>query len=57
VRELLAADVDVQRGNPLAILRSLVRHPTAVLRSAGARPVERDEFRRRLDLGLGSTAG
>jgi hypothetical protein len=47
VRALLATDVDEQRGNPLAILRSLVRHPTAVLRSAGARPVDRDEFDRR----------
>jgi hypothetical protein len=44
VRALLATDVDRQRGNPLAILRSLVRYPTEVLRSAGARPVARDEF-------------
>jgi hypothetical protein len=44
LRALLAADVDEQRTNPLAVLRSLVRHPTAVLRAAGARPVERDEF-------------
>jgi hypothetical protein len=42
--ELLAADVDRQVGSPLAILRSLVRYPTAVLRSLGARPVARDEF-------------
>jgi hypothetical protein len=47
VRELLATDVDEQRGNPLAVLRSLVRYPTAVLRQAGARPVDRDEFKRR----------
>jgi hypothetical protein len=47
VRALLARDVDEQRANPLAILRSLVRHPTAVLQSAGARPVDRDEFSRR----------
>jgi hypothetical protein len=47
VRQLLAADVDRQRTNPLSILRSLVRYPTAVLREAGARPVARDEFRRR----------
>ena len=38
------ADVDEQVGNPLAILRSLVHHPTAVLRSAGASPVPRDDF-------------
>ena len=44
VRALLAADIDDQRGNPLAILRSLVRYPTDVLRAAGARPVPRDEF-------------
>ena len=31
-------------GNPLAVLRTLVRYPTAVLRSAGARPVDRDDF-------------
>jgi hypothetical protein len=47
VRALLATDVDRQRGNPLAILRSLVRYPTEVLRSAGARVVDRDEFQRR----------
>jgi hypothetical protein len=47
VRRLLATDVDAQAGTPLAILRSLVRHPTAVLRRVGARPVPRDEFRER----------
>ncbi|MGH9259688.1 MAG: hypothetical protein ACRD08_07300 [Acidimicrobiales bacterium] len=46
-RELLATDVDEQAGNPLAILRSLVRYPTAVLAAAGARPVARDEFSER----------
>jgi hypothetical protein len=44
VRALLATDVDDQHGNPLAVLRTLVRYPTAVLRAAGARPVDRDEF-------------
>jgi hypothetical protein len=44
VRALLATDVDEQGTNPLSILRGLVRHPTAVLRSAGARPVARDAF-------------
>lgn len=43
-RTLLDADIDVQVGNPLAVLRSLVPYPTAVLRAAGARPVARDEF-------------
>jgi hypothetical protein len=47
VRRLLATDVDRQSGNPLAILRDLVRYPTAVLRAAGARPVGRDEFHER----------
>ena len=44
VRALLLSDVDDQAGNPLAIVRSLVRHPTVVLRRAGARPVVRVEF-------------
>jgi hypothetical protein len=44
VRRLLETDIDAQRGNPLAVLRSLVPYPTAVLRAAGARPVARDEF-------------
>lgn len=44
VRALLAEDVDRQAGSPLAVLRSLVRYPTEVLRSLGARPVPRDEF-------------
>jgi hypothetical protein len=44
VRALLTTDVDAQRTNPLAVLRSLVRYPTAVLRAAGATPVPRDDF-------------
>jgi hypothetical protein len=44
VRALLSSDVDAQAGNPLALLRSLVPHATAVLDAAGARPVTRDEF-------------
>jgi hypothetical protein len=47
VRDLLTTDVDAQSGNPLAAIRSLVGHPTAVLRAAGARPVPRDEFAER----------
>lgn len=47
VRALLATDVDEQRGTPLAVVRSLVRHPTGVLRAAGARPVPRDAFAER----------
>jgi hypothetical protein len=41
---LLAADIDEQRTNPLAIVRRAVVHPTAVLRAAGVPPVVRDEF-------------
>lgn len=44
VRALLEADVDDQVGNPLAVLRTLVRYPTEVLHAAGARPVARDDF-------------
>jgi hypothetical protein len=47
LRTLLATDVDEQVANPLAVLRSVVRYPTAVLREAGARPVPRDEFEQR----------
>lgn len=45
---LLATDVDEQRSNPLAIIRSATRHPTGVLRDAGVPPVERDRDARRL---------
>jgi hypothetical protein len=44
VRALLSSDIDAQAGTPLALLRSLVPHATAVLDAAGARPVTRDEF-------------
>lgn len=47
VRALLELDIDEQRTTPLALLRDLVRFPTEVLRSAGARPVPRDDFRQR----------
>jgi hypothetical protein len=47
VRTLLETDIDEQRTNPLAVLRSLVGHPTAVLREAGAQPVARDDFKQR----------
>jgi len=42
LRELLTTDVDAQRTNPLAIVRSAVRFPTAVLQAADVPPVERD---------------
>lgn len=47
VRALLFADVDQQRVNPLAILRSAVRFPTVVLDELGVGPPDRDEFARR----------
>jgi hypothetical protein len=47
IRRLLATDIDEQQSTPLAVLRTLVRYPTEVLRSAGARPVPRDEFSQR----------
>lgn len=44
VRQLLATDVDEQRANPLAVLRSAVRYPAAVLAGAGVPPVVRSRF-------------
>jgi hypothetical protein len=46
LRALLAADVDQQRTNPLALAREAVAWPTAVLREAGVPPVERDDHDR-----------
>lgn len=46
LQALLALDVDDQRANPLAILRDAVRYPTEVLRAAGVREAERDDFER-----------
>ena len=43
LRGLLAADVDEQGTTPLAIIRSAVGYPAAVLREAGVPPVERDQ--------------
>jgi hypothetical protein len=47
VRALLAADVDAQAGNPLAVLRTAVVHATVVLEAAGVPAVVRDEFAER----------
>jgi hypothetical protein len=44
IRRLLAADIDQQRGTPLAVLRRAVSYPTAVLVAAGVPPLERDSF-------------
>jgi hypothetical protein len=42
VRRLLETDIDAQRTSPLAVLRTAVRFPTAVLRLAGVPEVVRD---------------
>ena len=44
VRALLELEVDEQRSNPLALLRSAVRYPTDVLARAGVPAVVRDDF-------------
>ncbi len=44
VRQLVEADIDEQRANPLSLLRDAVRYPTQVLEGAGVPPVERDSF-------------
>lgn len=44
VRRLLDADIDAQRTTPLALVRTAVAYPTAVLRGAGAVPVARDRY-------------
>jgi len=46
LRALLAADVDAQRGNPLAVVRKAVPWVTAALRDAAVAAVERDDFAR-----------
>lgn len=43
VRDLLARDVDEQSTGPLALLRSAVRYPMAVLVEAGVAPPARDD--------------
>lgn len=47
LRTLLAQDVDEQRTNPLAVLRSAVRFPAEVLAAAGVPEPRRDEFSQR----------
>jgi hypothetical protein len=48
VRVLLAADVEAQRTNPLAILREAVRYPSEVLAAAGVPALARDAEAERL---------
>ena len=47
MRELLFADIDVQRRNPLAVLRAAVRYPTDLLASLGVPAPDRDAFAER----------
>jgi hypothetical protein len=47
MRELLFADIDVQRRNPLAVLRAAVCYPTGLLASLGVPAPERDAFAER----------
>lgn len=47
LRELLTAPIDDQRSTPLALVRTAVRFPTAILASAGVPPVDRDPFEAR----------
>jgi hypothetical protein len=44
LRDLLGADVDEQRVNPLALVRTAVSHPTAVLAAAGVPRPHRPPF-------------
>jgi hypothetical protein len=44
LRDLVSADVDEQRVNPLLLVRDAVRYPTQVLAGAGIPPVRRSPF-------------
>ena len=44
LRELLSADVDEQRVNPLTLVRDAVRYPTQVLADGGIDPPHRSAF-------------
>jgi len=48
VAELLRTDIDAQRANPLAVIRSLVPGITRALVAAGVAPVSRDPDAQRL---------
>jgi hypothetical protein len=47
VRALLGSDVDQQATTPLALIRTAVAYPTAVLRAAGVPAARRDGFAER----------
>jgi hypothetical protein len=44
LRKLLSADIDLQRGTPLTIIRRAVAVPTAILAGHSVEPVARDPF-------------
>ncbi|MEN3272130.1 MAG: hypothetical protein V7636_891, partial [Actinomycetota bacterium] len=44
LHELLSADIDEQRVNPLMLVRAAVRYPTQVLTDAGIEPPHRSSF-------------
>lgn len=44
LKELLSADVDVQRSNPLHVLRMSTKRANEALSSHGVQPSSRDEF-------------
>lgn len=44
LRALFEAEAGETRQSPLEVVRGAVRHPTAVLESAGVPPVARDDF-------------
>jgi hypothetical protein len=46
LHELLTADVDEQRVNPLMLVRDAVRYPSSVLAGAGVEPPARSTFDR-----------
>ena len=48
IKALLDADIDDQQSTPLAILRSAVTYPTAVLKDLGVPPIDRDPFAERV---------
>ena len=48
LRDLLQTDVDVQRSNPLSLLRAAVAYPTRVLAEAGVPAVVRDRDAERI---------
>ncbi len=46
--QLFLTDIDEQSTTPLAIMREAIKFPSSVLSEAGAGPVERDDYARRM---------